>query len=62
MKVQSGGVEVIVVEALLNRHNASGVFNPFAGVKIASHRGETSRCEDAARFGSLWQNKEFILT
>lgn len=56
MKVQSGGVEVIVVEALLNRHNASGVFNPFAGVKIASHRGKPVAAKmqpDSAAFGKI---------
>ena len=56
MKVQSGGMEVIVVDALLNRHNASGVFDPFAGVKIALIGGKPIAAKmqpDSVAFGKI---------
>jgi hypothetical protein len=40
LKVYGGGIEAAAVDALLNSHHASGVFDPLTGVKIAVQGGK----------------------
>ena len=40
LKVYGRGVEATAVDALLNRHHASGVFDPLTGIKIAVQCGK----------------------